>query len=143
MKKQKIRQFEINKAVGRWTAAYLRGKEEALVMIHLLNYRGLAESEKRFVFIVFNSDGTARINHVFDYYVYVAAKSNFHKNRSRNILTAYSHYGRIKRVVGDGIGLNKFTSSPFDYLEKYKIIQIIQNIESRLIYLFLKVFRKT
>ena len=125
MKKAKKAQHEINTAVGRWIARYLLGKEKALVFIHLLNYRKLTDSEKRFVFIVFNSDGTCRINHVNDYYIYVPSYSNYHARRPYNILTAYPHYGYVERERGTGDGLRKFTNMPSKFLQVYKINKII------------------
>ena len=77
MKKERKSQLDINKAVGKLIANYLLGNEKALVMIHLLNYNKLNETEKKFVFIVLNSDRTARVNHKNNYFVCFSEKANF------------------------------------------------------------------
>ena len=121
MKKERKSQLVIDKAVGKLIGNYLFGNEKALVMIHLLNYNKLNETEKKFVFIVFNSDGTAVVNHKNIYFVCFSEKANFNIKKNKNIFATYLNRGFTIKGQGYGNRLKKFTDMSFQYLIVYEI----------------------
>ena len=111
--------------MGKLIGNYLFGNEKALVIIHLLNYNKLNETEKKFVFMVFNSDGTAGVNHKNNYFVYFSEKANFNIKKNKNIFATDLNRGFTIKGQGYGNGLKKFTDMSFQYLIVYEINEVI------------------
>ena len=119
MKKEKKNQADIKKVLGKVIADYLFTKPTARVMFHIKNYKELNETEKKFVCIIFNFDGSAITK--LQAYIGVSKRSNFLLRRKYNPFSSSRIRGQSLVGQGWGIGLEIFAGIPFKYLTVFSI----------------------